>query len=200
MKEQFMLFDKGYKCDQCVKSFLLLTDIHRVGDSYAVILGMRCVNVKETGKLIDRFRKALPEGVLMQAVRADAIYGVDHVINALRIALESQRRELLLAEKLEIDLLLRIACVDQISLALSNIGLMYRKPGCLVLFSIHKRRLAMAAKDILQYLDPDNSVLVPSKMKREIISKRIGLDTSEYLQNDVTFSEFLSEKAALLNR
>lgn len=178
----------------------MLTDIHRVGDSYAVILGMRCVNVKETGKLIDRFRKALPEGVLMQAVRADAIYGVDHVINALRIALESQRRDLLLAEKLEIDLLLRIACVDQISLALSNIGLMYHKPGCLVLFSIHKRRLAMAAKDILQYLDSDNSVLLPSKMKRERISKRIGLETSEYLQNDVTFSEFLSEKAALLNR
>jgi hypothetical protein len=58
----------------------------------------------------------------------------------------------------------------------------------------------MAAKDILQYLDSDNSVLLASKMKRERISKRIGLETSEYLQNDVTFSEFLSEKAALLNR
>lgn len=195
-----MLFDKDYKCEQCVKSFLLLLNIHRVGDIYAVILGMRCVKVKETGKLIDRLRKALPEGVLIQAARADAIYGVDHVINALRIALESQRRDLLLTEKLEIDLLLRIACVDQISIALSNIGLMYHKPGCLILFSIHKRRLAMAAKNILRYVDSDNSVLFPSKTKRELISKRIGLDTGEYLQNDVAFLDFLSEKAALLNR
>ncbi len=195
-----MICDKDYKCEKCVRSFLLLIDIHQVGNNYAVILGMSGVNINETGRLIDMLRKTLPEGVLIQAVRADCVYGVDHVINALRVALESQRRKLLLADKLEIDLLLRIACVDQISLALSNIGLMYHKPACLILFSTQKRKLAMVAKNILQNHDSDNSVLLPSKTKRELISKLIGLDMSKCLQNDVTFTDFLSEKAALLNK
>ena len=194
------IIDNDYKCEQCIKLFLLLTDVHRLGNSYAVILGIQCVNVKETGKLLDRLRKTLPEGVLMQAVRANSVYGVDHIINALRISLESQKRKLLLADKIEIDLLLRIACVDQISLAICNVGLMYGKPGCLVLFSTDKRKLAMSAKNILQNLDSDNAVLLPSKTKRELISKRIGLHTSEYLQHDAPFTDFLSEKAALLNR
>ena len=178
----------------------MLIDIHRVGNNYAIILGMLGVNVNDTGRLIDRLRKTLPAGVLIQAVRADSVYGVDHVINALKVALESQRRKLLLADKLEIDLLLRIACVDQISLALSNIGLMYHKPACLILFSTHKRRLARAAKNILQNHDSDNSVLLPSKTKRELISELIGLDMKECLQDGVTFTDLLSEKAALLNK
>ncbi len=151
--------------------------------------------------LIDKVRKTLPEGVLMQAVRADSVFGVDHVFNAIKITFESQKRELLLAEKLEVDLLLRIACVSQISIALGDIGLKYSRPACLILLSTQKRKLVMSAKNIRQtFSESDNSVLKPTKMKRELISKRLGLDLSEYLQSDDAFTDFLSEKAALLNR
>jgi tRNA threonylcarbamoyladenosine modification (KEOPS) complex Cgi121 subunit len=168
---------------------------------YATVFGISNVDAKDAGKLINHFRTTLPEGVLIQAVRADSVYGVDHVISALRITLESKKRKLLLASKLEIDLLLRIACVDQISLALNSIGLRYHKPACLILFSTRMEELTIATKQIRKiFNDSDNSVLLPSKLKREIISKRLGLNSSERLLNDLTFTSFLSEKAALLNR
>ena len=175
--------------------------IHEVGNLYVTIFGISNIQVKVARTLIDKVRHILPKGVLIQATRADSVYGVDHIINALKIALESQKRKLLLADKLEVDLLLRIACVDQISVALSDIGLMYYNPACFILFSTQKRKLLLAAKRIGQCLShPDNSVLLPNKMKRELISKRLKLDSNEKLQSDVAFTNLLSEKAALLNK
>lgn len=178
-----------------------MRDVYQVGDYYAAIIGIRRINVKDVGKLIDKARKALPEAVLMQAVRADSVFGVEHVVNAIRIALESQKRKLLLADKLEVDLMLRIACIDQISLALDEIGLMYGRPACLILFSTQKRKLVLAAKNIPQtFSESNNSVLKPNKKKRKLISKRLGLDLTNYLQSEDAFTDFLSERAALLNR
>jgi len=165
------------------------------------VFGIPKADFKDAGKFIDHIRRALPEGVLIQAVRSDSVYGVHHVLSALRITIESKKRKLLLASKLEVDLLLRIACVDQISHALDGIGLKYHRPATLILFSTQMERLTIALKQIREILnDSDNSVLVPSKLKRELISKRLGLDSSEYLLDDLAFTRFLSEKAALLNR
>jgi tRNA threonylcarbamoyladenosine modification (KEOPS) complex Cgi121 subunit len=172
-----------------------------VGDRFTTVIGVSVLDVKDPGELIDDLRNISKGEVSIQGVRADAVYGIDHILKALKISVESEKRKITLVGRLEMDLLLRISCTDQITVALKDVGLRKQAPGCFILFSKGKKELLKITRRICNmHLDVTDFVLEPSNRKKELICRRLGLQMNKFLSNDVDFASFLSERAALLTK
>ena len=175
--------------------------IHKVGNIFATVIGVSDLNKEYACGFIEDIRKTSKGAFSIQAVSADAAYGTDHILQALKISIESQNRKILLASTLEMDLLLRICCTNQIFIALRQIGLRNQASGCFIVFSRNKKKLLEIARHICKmHFKIDDHVLEPTKAKKELICKRLGVELNDFLSDDVVFTNFLSEKAALLTK
>jgi tRNA threonylcarbamoyladenosine modification (KEOPS) complex Cgi121 subunit/molybdopterin converting factor small subunit len=166
---------------------------YTLDDNYVSIIGVQRI-AEDPGKLVDRLR-AQHGSVSMQAVDAGAVYGADHVLGVLRVALEAERRKVMLANKRETELLLRLACTDQILEAMKRAGLKKDAPSCFVAFSNDSKELQHFSDQIKNEFKISDSVLEPNTEKRIRLAAQLGLnarfDSSEFLH-------YLLERAAVL--
>lgn len=175
--------------------------IHKVGNIFTTVIGVSDLNKGYACGFIEDIRKTSKGAVSIQAVSADAAYGIDHILQALKVTIESQNRKIILASTLEMDLLLRISCTNQISVALKQIGLRNQASSCFIVFSKNKKKLLKVVRGICKMqLKIDDCVLKPSKAKKELICKRLGVQLNEFLSDEVAFTSFLSERGALLTK
>ncbi len=151
----------------------------------------------DPGKLIDSLRAAQPD-VMVQAADAQAVYGRDHAIGALYIAIEALERKVMIANRPEAEVLLRLACTDQISDALKRAGLKAGRPGCFIAFSKDKRALEKFGEHIAKEFELDDSVLSPTGPKEARIAKALGI--AEARMHDGGFLDFVLERGAILVR
>ena len=164
-----------------------------LGGNYTSIIGVGR-NTEDPGKLLDRLR-ADNKAVSIQAATADAVYGMDHALGVLRMTLEAEKRKIMLANKRETDLLLRLACTGQISEAIKRVGLKQGAPGCFIAFSEDSEALRRFSDNVANEFETDDSVLAPSREKKvrliSLLSLSIKFDNSEFLR-------YLLERAAIL--
>ncbi len=150
--------------------------------------------IHDPGKLVDMIRSQ-HNNVLIQAVDANAVYGEEHVLGVLRITLEAEKRNIMLTNRCEIELLIRLAGTDQISEAIRRAGLKKDVGGCFIAFSQDNEALRQFEQWIKSEFDLNNSVLNPNEDKRirhaSLLGSPAKLDNSEFLQ-------YLLEKAAIL--
>jgi len=172
--------------------------IYKLGDTFISIIGTQVIKAKDTGKVIDDLRR-VSNKVSLQAIDANIVYGIEYLIEVLKITLEAERRKIMIANRPETDLLLRLSYTNQISLALKYAGLKNNSCGCFVIFSKDKSQLLKLRNNIESLFEVNNVVLRPSKTKREMISYRIGL-ISNVIFNDSTFTRYLFERASLITR
>jgi tRNA threonylcarbamoyladenosine modification (KEOPS) complex Cgi121 subunit/molybdopterin converting factor small subunit len=161
--------------------------------NYISIIGVQTI-AENAGKLVDRLR-ADNKGVSIQAVDAGAVYGTEHVLGVLRIALEAEKRKIMLANKLETELLLRLSCTDQISEAMKRAGLKENTPGCFIAFSSDSNALRRFSDLISSGFKIDDSVLEPSSEKRTRLAGMLGMSAK---LDDREFLQYLLERAAIL--
>ena len=161
-------------------------------DNHTLVAGV--LEVNEAGGLVDRLRSQNP-GVSIQAANADAVYGIDHALGALGMALEAEKREIMLANKCETEVLMRLACTGQISEAINRAGLKKNEAGCFIAFSQDEMALQRFAIHIKENFKVDDLVLRPSAQKKVRLSRVLGItdmvDENEFLQ-------YLLERAAIL--
>lgn len=148
----------------------------------------------DPGRLIDAIRAAHPN-VMVQAADAQAVYGAEHAVGALYVAIEALGRKVMLANKPETEVLLRLACTGQISEALKRAGLKKDRPGCFIAFSKDAGALKKFGKDVEKGFELDDSVILPTKAKRARLEKMLGVRPK---MNDGQFLDFLLERAAIL--
>jgi tRNA threonylcarbamoyladenosine modification (KEOPS) complex Cgi121 subunit len=143
-----------------------------------LVAGVREIS-GDAGKLLDRLRADNPDAYL-QAADAQAVYGVDHVLGVLQITFEAFSRKVMIAGRIETEVLLRLACTDQISDALKKAGLKAGRPGCFIAFSKDSNAVRKLGGQLGEL---DDSVLLPSKEKAAKMSKALGVDkiTLDYL-------------------
>jgi tRNA threonylcarbamoyladenosine modification (KEOPS) complex Cgi121 subunit/molybdopterin converting factor small subunit len=162
------------------------------GGFHASIIGVKTIS-EDPGKLVDRLRA--DNAVSIQAVNAGAVYGTDHALGVLRVALEAEKRKVMIANKRETELLLRLACTGQISEAIKRAGLKKDAAGCFIAFSEDDGALHKFSDRIRNEFEVDDSVLEPSKEKKArlagLLGIKIKLDDGEFLQ-------YLLERAAIL--
>jgi tRNA threonylcarbamoyladenosine modification (KEOPS) complex Cgi121 subunit/molybdopterin converting factor small subunit len=170
------------------------TDYMIDGNNHVSIIGVRKI-AEDAGKLVDRLRAEHP-GVSIQAVNVDTVYGVDHLLGILRITLEAEKRKVMLANRRETELLLRLACTDQISDALKKAGLKNGTAGCFIAISEDVEKLLQFSDSINNMFEFDDSVLEPSKQKRDLLASILGLEAK--FDDDYEFLQYLLERAAIL--
>jgi molybdopterin synthase sulfur carrier subunit len=160
---------------------------------HLLIAGVRRI-LYDPGKLVDMLR-GRHGNVSIQAVNANAVYGKEHLIGVLRIALEAERRKIMLANRREIELLIRLTGTNQIEEAIRRAGLKKDTAGCFIAFSQDSESLRKFESQIKSEFELNDSVLKPTKEKRILLASMLGfrneLDDSEFLQ-------YLLEKAAIL--
>jgi len=152
-------------------------------------------------KLVDQIRHRF-ENVYIQGFDPEAIFGLQHLIEALKITLEALRRGITVANRPELDLLLRMSCTTQISKAINYAGIKSGKCACFVVFSKNKRDLLKARYYALQSLPEANSTdLIVNASTRNTIASKLGLEAStKYLIDDIEFLKYLIERAALITK
>lgn len=150
------------------------------------------------GKLLDRLRRD-NEGVAVQAVDAGAVYGLDHVLGVLHIVFEAMDRGIMVANRPEAEVLLRLACTDQIADAIQRAGLRAGRNCCFIAFSKDREALHRFGDSLAAEFALDDSVLEPSPEKKAEIARQLQVDPDR-LAAGGTFADFLLERAAILVR
>ena len=148
------------------------------------------------GKLVDMLR-AQHSNVSIQALNANSVYGEEHVRGVLRIALEADKRKIMLTNRCETELLIRLTGTNQIAEAIRRAGLKKDIAGCFVAFSQDSESLHQFERQIKSEFDLNDSVLKPSEDKRIRLASMLGFTTE---LDDSEFLQYLLEKAAILIR
>jgi tRNA threonylcarbamoyladenosine modification (KEOPS) complex Cgi121 subunit len=173
--------------------------IYRLDDIFASIIGIQAIQIKDTEKIIDDLRH-ISNKVILQAIDANIVYGIEQIIEVLKITLECEKRKIMVASKPEMDLLLRLSCTNQISRALRYGGLKNNTDSCFIIFSKDKRELLKVMDYIQRSFEVNNAILKSSKAKRKLISHNIGLTTTSKIFNDRHFMRYLLERASLITK
>ncbi len=160
---------------------------------WSLLVAGVCKVEGDAGKLLDRLRLENPD-LLMQAFDAGAVFGPDHVLGVVQITLEAMDRGVMIADKPETELLLRLACTNQISEAIRRAGLKSGHAGCFVCLSKNREALHRFAGTLAGF-GQDDSVIGPSTEKKKQISTSLSINRE---MNDADFLGFLLERAAIL--
>src|SRR5262245_4185497 len=146
----------------------------RIGETYVAIIGTEGVDHDDVGGLIDRTRRdCSPASV--QILDADCVFGEEHIVGIMRIVLEAVKRSILIADKVETELLIRVVFNDQISEALSLGGMKSRRPSCFVGFSKNESDVKRFTDYILKNFEHNQNVLKRNPRKKKLLAMRLSL-------------------------
>ncbi len=148
----------------------------------------------DPGQVIDGMREK-HKSLSIQVTAADAVFGLEHAHRIAQMALEAESRKIMLAKKVETDLLLRMACTNQISEAIGRAGLKKGKLACIIALSGEHDEMRGFAKWLDKEFEVDDSVLKQTVKKKSELSKTLGISANcrnEYLL------DCLVERAAIL--
>jgi tRNA threonylcarbamoyladenosine modification (KEOPS) complex Cgi121 subunit len=166
----------------------------------SIIVFGRAASINSIG-LMDEVRR-ISGNTYIQGFNTEVILGKEHLIEVLKITLEALKRGIIVANRPEIDLMLRIACTDQISEAICYAGIKPAEGVCFVIFTKSEQDLLKVRNYILaEWPYPEDSELGTKKRTRMTIAARLGVEASSYyLRDDSRFLKYLVERAALITK
>jgi tRNA threonylcarbamoyladenosine modification (KEOPS) complex Cgi121 subunit len=173
---------------------------YKLGTTSILVVGTKAIEAKDIGAVVDDLR-GVSARVSVQAIDANILYGIEHLLEVMKVSLESKKRRIMIAKNPETDLLLRLSYTNQISAGLKYGGIKNNVNCCFVIFAEDKNELLKVDERIKKSFDIDDSVLRPNEEKRMIISSRIGIKYSSTLFNgddDSIFVRFICEKSCLI--
>lgn len=105
---------------------MLLKRLDNNSHVYHVMLLYLDISVEEPEEFMRSIRaiaEDLHRGMIVQVINTSNIAGVEHLLEILTQSLEAERRSCLIAKRVEVDILLRLACTRQITDAMEKVGL-----------------------------------------------------------------------------
>ena len=175
-------------------------NIIKVANAHVLLAGISNLQIHDVTAFMNELR-SVSKSVAIQAVNADFIACFQHILGILQQSTEAKKRGILQSKRIEIDILLRLACTDQIDKALTDIGLKDGTNNVLVIAVGRMNHLKMLMKYIAANYDIDDDILLPSKRRLKIISAfhDIGKTELNTLVNDSNkIASILVEHASLL--
>lgn len=157
------------------------------------IIGVTKV-VEDVGSLVDRLR-ARHKDVSIQSLNAEAVFGTDHLLGVLKVTLEAEKRKIMIANRRETELLLRLACTGQISDAIKRAGLKKDRAGCFIAFSTNSEALGQFVEQVMDEFETDDSVLDSNVKKKVRLAKVLDMNLK---YRDDEFLQYLLERAAII--
>ncbi len=153
------------------------------------IISQKTINVKFLDNLIKRYSK-----IQLQAVSSNFVLNNYHLKKILSLSLESEKNNILLSNKLETDILMRFALTNQISDAITYVGIKPKTNFILIAIG-NKKILNSLYEELLPLLtnlfSKNNDLFLKKYFK--ITKKQLD---SVYSKNPL--EDILIEKAAIL--
>jgi len=151
----------------------LIYELVRLSDDMCIMLLHFTTYIDDPREFIDSIR-ALEPRVTIQIFNADNILR-EQVIEVVKQSIEASKRSILLADRIEIDMMLRSACTEQISKAIEFIGLRRGMNNALV--------VALGKYDMITRLGERLSGMLHTTESKEISYKNLqllyGIDEGE---------------------
>lgn len=172
--------------------------LYKIDSIFVAIICTDTLIVDDIGVTIAAFRKMFPD-VRIQGINPSYIFGKRHIFEVIKIILESNKRNIKIANRLEIELLLRIVCSNQVDKAIKIGGIKNIGSGCFILFSEKKGPITDSIKYLRKmFVKQNSSLLNATKEKMIDIGERLELPRTKF--NSKEFLKILTERAALVSQ
>lgn len=173
--------------------------LYEIDSVFVAIISTDTLHVTDIGATIESFRKMFPE-VMIQGIDPKYIFGKGHIFEIIKIILESNKRKIKIAKRLEMELLLRLICSNQVDKAI-NIGGIKNNgsgSGCFILLSENKHLIVDSIRYLRKMFGRQNaSLLNATREKMLYMCKRMKFRHSNFSNKE--FLKILTEKAALVS-
>ena len=170
--------------------------LYKIDSIFVAIICTNTLFVSDIGVTIATFRKIFPD-VMIQGINPSYIFGKKHIFEVIKIILECNKRNIKIAKSLEMELLLRIVCSNQVDKAINIGGIKNNGSGCFILFSEKKRPIINSIKYLRKMFVNENSFLLnATKEKMLDICEKLEFSSGNF--NTKEFLKILTEKAALV--
>jgi tRNA threonylcarbamoyladenosine modification (KEOPS) complex Cgi121 subunit len=171
--------------------------LYKIDLVYVAIISTDTLYSTNIGNTIESFRNIFPN-VMIQGINPKNVFGLHHIFEVIQIVLESNNRNIKIARRLEMELLLRLICSNQVDKALDIGGIKNNGTGCLILLSENRRFMINSIKYLRKMFVKQNlSLLKATKDKVADICDRMELRRRNYSGEE--FLKILTEKAVLLS-
>jgi tRNA threonylcarbamoyladenosine modification (KEOPS) complex Cgi121 subunit len=172
--------------------------LYKIDSIFVAIICTDTLFVDDIGVTIAAFRKMFPD-VRIQGINPSYIFGKRHIFEVIKIILECNKRNIKIANRLEMELLLRMVCSNQVDKAINIGGIKNNGSGCFVLFSEKKGPIIDSIKYLRKmFVKQNSSLLNATKEKMIDICERLEFPCSNF--NTKEFLKILTEKAALVSQ
>jgi len=133
-------------------------------------------------------------GAILQAVDPNFIAGIEHAKMILRQSYEAYTRGIFIANKPNLDILLRLVCTKKIETALKDAGLKEDSRNCAILGFCDKSKLKILEEELKGRGEQNDQALELSDTKKKFLIKYHDISPQE-LEN-YNLATILSERAA----
>jgi tRNA threonylcarbamoyladenosine modification (KEOPS) complex Cgi121 subunit len=171
--------------------------LYKIDMVYVAIISTDTLDATNIGNTIESFRNMFPD-VMIQGINPKHVFGLDHIFEVIQIVLESNNRNIKIARRLEMELLLRLICSNQVDKALDIGGIKNNGTGCFILLSENRCFMINSIKYLRKMFVKQNlSLLNATSDKMVDICNRMDLRRCNYSKEE--FLKILTEKAVLVS-
>ncbi|HEX2304761.1 MAG TPA: KEOPS complex subunit Cgi121 [Nitrososphaeraceae archaeon] len=171
--------------------------LYKIDSIFVAIICTEVLGIADIGVTITTFRKMFPD-VMIQGINPRYIFGKRHIFEVIKIILESNERKIKIAKRLEMELLLRLVCSNQVDKAIKIGGIKNNGFGCFVLLSQKKGTIIDSLKYLSKmFVKQNSSLLNATKEKMINMCERLEFPCGNFNKNE--FLKILTEKAALVS-
>lgn len=173
--------------------------IVKVANEHVLLTGIRRLKTDNVEEFIKELR-SINTNVALQVVNAELVAGFKHIIDIIHQSVEAKKRGILLSKNIEIDILLRLACTDQISKAVEDIGLKKGTNNVLIVAMGKINHLKTLSRNISKRYKLNDSIIRSKKLSRKIYSLH-NIRKNELkaiVDNNDKLASILVERASIL--
>ena len=169
-------------------------------DASSLIIGIKKIYIENPRSFLEKLRERFPS-LTIQALDANFIAGYEHLKSILYQSWTAFKRDISYSKKLDLELIVRMACDSQINRALKIVGLKSGIMNLAIVAMGDQRNLKLFAEDIKSLGEISESVLKLTPKKENFLIEHHDL-SSKLLQSTISYKNklaaILSEKANLL--
>ena len=171
----------------------------KLDGEYVLLAGISKLRIRNHDEFIQNIR-TINTRVAIQAIDARFVGGKEHVLSVLQQSLQAKKRGTILSNRIEIDILMRLACTNQISRALDDIGLKNGINDVLIIALGKIADLKMVEKHLKKNYRLSKSVFALSGTKIRALSShhKIGKQELNACIDENKLASILAERANLL--
>jgi len=180
------------------RSHLNHAAIMKIDKEHVLLAGISKLRILDTDEFIRNIR-IINSRVAIQVIDARFVAGKEHILSVLQQSLQAKKRGTMLSNRIETDVLMRLACTNQISKALDDIGLKVGINSVLIIALGKLADLKVLEKHLKKNYRLSNTLTLSEKKMRVLsLHHKVGRQELNACIEKNKLASILVERANLL--